>query len=364
MKPHYIVRLLLMIACSCALGAITTTMGQSAPSAAQKQPTAKTNVAIFIFDGVQIIDYAGPYEVFGGARFNVYTVAPQKQPITTIYGMKVTPDYDFSNHPKPDILVIPGGGRSSANPSSWKPGLPVEDDPRIFKWVQDTAAQSQYVLSVCNGAFTLARAGLLDGLSATTTMPFLARLKEVAPRTKVITDKRWVDNGKIVTSGGLSAGIDAALHVVAKVLGPGDAQFLALGLEYRWDPEGEYSRAALADKYMRFLFQGIEAESLARQGDRDCWENKWKVSAASAAAILSLVDNTLANNKTYGPPSNVKWVRQDAAPAKNDSRSLWQFVDEEGQKWTGVASVEPFAGEANKFLLTLKIARNDDAARQ
>jgi putative intracellular protease/amidase len=201
MKPHYIVRLLLMIACSCALGAITTTMGQSAPSAAQKQPTAKTNVAIFIFDGVQIIDYAGPYEVFGGARFNVYTVAPQKQPITTIYGMKVTPDYDFSNHPKPDILVIPGGGRSSANPSPWKPGLPVEDDPRIFKWVQDTAAQSQYVLSVCNGAFTLARTGLLNGLSATTTMPFLARLKEVAPRTKVITDKRWVDNGKIVISG-------------------------------------------------------------------------------------------------------------------------------------------------------------------
>jgi putative intracellular protease/amidase len=342
-----------LIACS------SSAQPQSQKPAPQVKGTR--NLAILIFEGVQIIDYTGPYEVFGGVfvnntrAFNVYTVSEKTDPITTAMGMSVNPKYDLDTAPKPDVLLIPGGGGSLPR----QPGVGgVVSNPRLIKWVADNAKDAELVMSVCNGAFILHKAGLLEGLTATTTAGLIDLLAATAPNTKVVRDKRFVDNGRVITAAGLSSGIDGALHVVEKLFGRGQAQMSALGIEYNWDPDSKYARAALADRYMRFVYDVKDATVLTREGTTDRWENKWLVAGESASEILGIVNDSLANAKTYGPPSKVKWARQDAAE-KDATKSLWKFTDENAKTWTGVASVQPVQGEKNKFLLSVKIARND-----
>src|SRR5205085_9142744 len=115
-------------------------------------------VAILLYNGAEIIDFSGPWEVFGTAGFLVHTVAESLEPHMMVFGQKVVPDYTFDNSPKADILLVPGGGvgRSMNN-------------PRLIQWVQANAKDVNHVMSVCTGAFILAKAGLLDGLNATTT---------------------------------------------------------------------------------------------------------------------------------------------------------------------------------------------------
>jgi putative intracellular protease/amidase len=335
---------------------------QSAPPP-PKQKAAQRNLAILIFDGVQIIDYTGPYETFGhvysndAPAFNIYTVSEKTAPITTAMGMSVIPKYSFENAPEPDVLLIPGGDVRGQ-----------VDNAAVLKWVQNKTKDAEIVLSVCNGAFILAKAGLLDGLEATTTAGLIPRLREIAPKTRVVDDRRFVDNGKIVTAAGLSSGIDGALHVIERLHGKGTAQMAALGMEYNWDPESKYVRAALADKYMRFNYDVKVVDggwkSLSRAGSLDQWENRWEVSASSSAAdILDSVNNTITNNKTYGAPASVKWVRADKASHKGSTQSLWRFTDEKGAAWDGVVRVDPVAGETNRFTLSVKIARSNGSAR-
>jgi transcriptional regulator GlxA family with amidase domain len=188
--------------------------------------TPRKQVAILIFEGVEIIDYTGPWETFGHAGFKVFTVAQKADPVTNAFGMKVIPDYTFADHPKPDVLLIPGGNVIQA-----------QKDPQTLKWIQEMAGKAEIVLSVCNGAYILAHAGLLNGLTATTTAPLIDGLANVAPNIKVVHDKRFVDNGKVITSGGLSAGIDGALHVVERLRGREAARQTAAMMEYRWQPE-------------------------------------------------------------------------------------------------------------------------------
>lgn len=332
-------------------------------SEAKKTEQGKRNLAILLFDGVQIIDYTGPFEVFGAtpnanfteAAFNIYTVSEKGVPITTAMGMSVNPKYSIENAPKPDILVIPGGGTSRAG----GPGVATQiENPNVIKWIQEKSKEAEIVMSVCNGAFILVKAGLLDGLEATTVSGAMDALRRDAPKTRVVDDKRFVDNGKIITTAGLSSGIDGALHVVEKLFGKGHAQFVALGMEYNWDSDSKFARAALADKYMRFQynFKGT-SKSLSRSGTRDGWENKWEiVSDSSQTELFSIVNDTLVNNKTYAP-TRVKWVRQQEEKAKSDTRSLWKFTDEKGREWRGMMSVEAATNEKNKYLLTLKIER-------
>lgn len=196
--------------------ALHVSIGYVSTARAQTE-NVQWNVAIFIFDKVQIIDYTGPYDVFGSAasnnhpRFNVYTVSAHAAAITTVGGMSVNPTYDFENHPHPDILVLPGGL-----------GVYVtRKNPEVIRWIQENAQKAEVVLSVCNGAFFLSKAGLLDGLQATTTAGAIPRLQMEVPTCKVVSNKRFVDNGKIITSAGLSAGIDASLHVVSRILSKG-----------------------------------------------------------------------------------------------------------------------------------------------
>lgn len=317
--------------------------GSPASRPAANQPDVRRRkVAILIFDGVQIIDYTGPWEVFGQAGFEVYTVAMKPDPITTNMGMKVIPNYAFENSPRPDILLVPGGGV-----------LETQKDPKALKWVQDTAAEAEIVLSVCNGAYILAKAGLLNGLMATTTAPLIEGLAVAAPNIKVVYDKRFVDNGKVITSGGLSAGLDGALHVVSRLLGRARAQSIALGLEYDWRADGGFVRRALADKYLNFSFNGLRATTLSRAGGTDHWANQFIVYAATTAsdsATLELIHKTLV--------ADGKWVRQGVNQSTTPT-SLWKFTDKNGKQWNATVSLQPLIGEKNKYLLDMKIARVD-----
>lgn len=337
------------------------------PAQSQKKPEsalvkAPRNLAILIFDGVQIIDYTGPYETFGhaysndGPVFNIYTVSEKATPITTAMGMTVTPKYSFENAPWANVLLIPGGDVEKQVAS-----------PAVIAWLQLQSKDAEVVMSVCNGAFILAKAGLLDGLEATTTAGLIPMLRQVAPKTKVVDDRRFVDNGKIITTAGLSSGIDGSLHVIERFLGRGTAQMAALGMEYNWDPESKFVRAALADKYLRFNYDVKVREGgwrpLGREGNSDHWENTWAViPETSATELMESVNNSIATSKTYGPPA-AKWTRVETSENKNALQSLWQFTDEKGGAWKGVVLIEPVAGEQNRFTLRVRIARNNSSAR-
>jgi putative intracellular protease/amidase len=323
----------------------------------KKQKVVPRNLAIFIFDGVQIIDYTGPYEVFGQAHingdhmFNVYTIAEKADPITTNMGMTVTPKYTFETAPKPDIIVLPGGGVSEQM-----------NNPKVIKWVQESASRAEYVMSVCNGAFYLGKAGLLDGLSATTFYGLIDGLKTLAPKAKIVTDQRFVDNGKIITTAGLSSGIDGALHLVEKIAGRGRAQEIALNMEYNWQPDSGYARASFADRHLRKVVgrEGFNIPEdagwtvLGQKGGRDNWEKNWEVQInASASDLLKIIDAKLSEG----------WSKQNSTNAHGTAKSVWKFTDEEGKTWNAVSSIQPVDGQKSAYRLTIALARSDSSAR-
>jgi transcriptional regulator GlxA family with amidase domain len=193
------------------------------------------NVAILLFDEVEVLDFAGPFEIFsvtglrGGDEkpFNVYTVAEKPGTISARNNLIVQPHYTIENCPPPDLFVIPGGYGSRA----------AMRNPAILDWVKRQHGQTELTLSVCTGALVLATAGLLDGLQSTTHYGSYDLLTELAPQTTVIRGVRYVDNGKVITSAGVQAGMDMALHIVARLLGDDAARETAHYIEYEWQPE-------------------------------------------------------------------------------------------------------------------------------
>lgn len=190
----------------------------------------KLNTAILVFDDVEVLDFAGPFEVFsvtnelsGYSLLNVFTVARSKAPVTARNGLSINPDHSIAIVPQPDILIIPGG-------SGTRPLLEQSD---ILSWITHTARYADKVLSVCTGALLLAKAGLLEGMKATTHNSAFEALAELAPNTEIIGDARFVDNGKVITSAGISAGIDMSLYVVEMLFGEEVAQNTAAYMEYR-----------------------------------------------------------------------------------------------------------------------------------
>lgn len=185
------------------------------------------NVAILVYEGVEPLDFAGPGEVFAATRdFEVFSIAASDVPVESGDFFRIVPQHTFANHPRIDILVVPGGNASSAL-----------YDPETMSWIRKTAREADLVLSVCNGASILADAGLLDGLEATTHQGTISTLRRMAPRTVVHDDLRFVDNGKVITAAGVSAGIDASLHIVSRLLGEERARRTARYMEYAWEPE-------------------------------------------------------------------------------------------------------------------------------
>lgn len=190
----------------------------------------KLNTAILIFDDVEVLDFAGPFEVFSVTNelndyslLNVYTVAREKKPVKARNGLSVNPDYSINDAPCPDILIIPGG-------SGTRPILQQHD---LLAWIRQSAGNADKVLSVCTGALLLAKIGLLDGLKATTHASAFELLGELAPRTEIVRNVRFVDNGNVITAAGISAGIDMSLYVIELLYGKESAQQTATYMEYR-----------------------------------------------------------------------------------------------------------------------------------
>ena len=194
--------------------------------------TTTRALLILLFDEVEVLDFCGPFEVFSVASrfvepagFQVVLVAEHNRVIRTRGGMSVVPHHDIADCPRSDLLLVPGGQ-----------GARTEmHNPALIDWIKRTSASAELVLSVCTGALLLARAGLLDGLEATTHHSALDLLREVAPKTTIHPDRRFVDNGQIICSAGIAAGIDMSLHVVGRLLGPDLANQTANQMEYTWD---------------------------------------------------------------------------------------------------------------------------------
>lgn len=191
--------------------------------------TRQRSVALLVFDGVEVLDFAGPFEVFSvtseindAKLFKVQVVAERLAPIRARNGLSVNPDAAIADVPTADILIVPGGQGTRRE----------INNPVMVEWIASIAANAELVLSVCTGSFLLARAGLLAGLTATTHHHTFDLLRELAPDSTVVENQRFVDNGKVVTSGGISAGIDMSLHIVARLLGEETAVRTARYMEY------------------------------------------------------------------------------------------------------------------------------------
>ena len=196
------------------------------------------SVGIFIFDNVEVLDFAGPYEVFTTASrvfnkttssplenlpFEVFTVGKTKKSIYARAGLKLHPDYSITSHPTPDVLLIPGGVVTKEM-----------DDADILSWIKSTSTFTTITASICTGAFLLAKAGLLEGKASTTHWEDIDELRTLFPTLHVKENMRWVDEGSIVTSAGISAGIDMSLHLVERLMGQELALNTAKQMEFDW----------------------------------------------------------------------------------------------------------------------------------
>jgi putative intracellular protease/amidase len=313
-------------------------IGTSVAHADNKGPPQK--IAILIFDGVEIIDYSGPYEVFGTAGFEVYTVAEALKPIVTNMGLTVVPKYTFADSPAPDVIVVPGGDLK----------VP-KDSPITLKWIVEQSARSEHTMSVCNGAFLLAKLGLLNDLTATTTYSLLDTMRQRYPSVHVVDNQRFVDSGKIITTAGLSSGIDGALHIVSLLQGPGRAQQTALNMEYNWQPDLNFARAALADGHIPddFDLNAFGTWKLAStSGDRNHWTMVLQMqSPLNAQELLDKMGSQYAEHGHWGTGST----------ARNQVLRQWKFADSKGDPWTSTLRATSAAPSSHDYAVTVEVSR-------
>jgi len=194
-------------------------------------------VGILLYDQVEELDFCGPYETFKVASYRaatrlqrerppltVFTVAEHADLIRTSGGLRVQPDYSFASAPAVDVLVIPGGSVG-----------PQLTNSAVLDWLAHATSHARINSSVCTGAFLLGTLGLLEGRSVTTHWSALDELASRFPTASVQREVRWVDNGTVVTSAGISAGIDMSLHLVERLCGRAIAEDTAHMMEYRWN---------------------------------------------------------------------------------------------------------------------------------
>ncbi|CAM4350014.1 AraC family transcriptional regulator [Bacillus wiedmannii] len=192
----------------------------------------KWSVGIFLFNEVEVLDFAGPFEVFSVTEedeekpFTVYTVSQNGEMITARNGLKVKPDYSIEDLPPVDILIIPGGKGVRENE--------VQNDI-IINWVRQQMKEVKLMTSVCTGALLLAKAGLLEGLKATTHWASIQTFKKDFPNVEVMENVKFVDEGHIITSAGISTGINMSFHIVKNLLGVEIAEETAKSMEYDID---------------------------------------------------------------------------------------------------------------------------------
>lgn len=191
------------------------------------------NILIYVYDDAEVLDFSGPFEVFATAArimpadrsINVFLIGETGRPVTARAGFKVTPHYGFANHPTPGVLIIPGG---------------VHDNEMlkapVLTWIKQQAEQASVVASVCTGAFLLAAAGVITTHTVTTHWEDIPALQNQFPTLHVLADKRWTQDGNIITSAGISAGIDMSLNLLGAITDTSLVVKTARQMEYDWQP--------------------------------------------------------------------------------------------------------------------------------
>lgn len=193
------------------------------------------HIGIFLFNDIELLDFAGPYEVFSVAveqqrlAGRVFTVSEDGAAVRSVNGLQVIPDYAFNEHPPIDVLVVPGGN-----------GTKVEmNKAKVLQWLKKQYEASRLTMSVCSGTRLLGKLGLLDHLTYTTHHEVMPDMAAIAPLATVEKGVRFVDSGKLLTSAGISAGIELSLHVVSKLWGKEVRDRTAVYMEYgNWEELG------------------------------------------------------------------------------------------------------------------------------
>jgi transcriptional regulator GlxA family with amidase domain len=217
--------------------AAATPVLPSPPAALPDLPRDRPlRAAVLVVDGVYNTELAAPFDVFQHTVFHtkpgitVFTVSPDGRPVTTFEGLKLTPDHSFANAPAADILVVPST-RGSMDKDL--------QDQRLIDWVRTTGNQARYVLSLCDGAFVLAKAGLLEGIPATTFPDDYESFQKAFPSVDLRINVSYVDAGKVITSQGGARSFEAAMQLVDKLYGTAVAQGIGKGLLVTWPPDPE-----------------------------------------------------------------------------------------------------------------------------
>ena len=205
----------------------------SKPVAAVAEPPQKKTrtLGIVLYPRFELLDVYGPAEIFGnvGSRLKVVMVAQKAGPVASVQGPKVIADYGFDDCPELDLVMVPGGF-----------GTMTElNNSALMEFLKARAEKAEIVMSVCSGSALLAKAGLLDGRRATSNKRYFQIAADQGPKVNWIRKARWVDDGDRVTSSGVSAGMDMALHVVDRLFGTSVAETIADGTEYQWHRDAD-----------------------------------------------------------------------------------------------------------------------------
>lgn len=189
------------------------------------------NIGIYIYDNAEVLDFSGPFEVFStsarlnksGEPFIVFLVSQTGTAVTARAGFSVNPSFGFHDHPPLDLLIVAGGVHTEEMKK-----------PEVLNWIASETQKTKLVASVCTGAFLLAEAGVLLSQNVTTHWEDIPDLRKNYPSLHVHENKRWIDEGDIITSAGISAGIDMSLHIISKLYSEELALKTAKQMEYDW----------------------------------------------------------------------------------------------------------------------------------
>ena len=205
-----------------------------------------------LFEDFELLDLYGPLEMFGniGPELKIITIAEATGPVKSAQGPSTVAEYSFADAPKVDMMLIPGGFGTFAE----------AENPVMLEFVQKSGPKSEALMSVCSGSGVLAHAGLLDGRKATSNKLFFNAITEHASNVEWLEDARWVEDGHIFTSSGVSAGTDMSLAVIAKHYGQEKAEQIAVMTEYEWQSD------STADGFTQYLNQGDLSEYLELLG--------------------------------------------------------------------------------------------------
>ncbi len=190
--------------------------------------SAPRTLGVLLFEGFELLDVFGPCEAYGigdlGGAIRLAMVAEKSGPVVSAQGPQAVAEFSFGDCPPLDIILVPGGIGTRRE----------VENATLIAWLRARAATAELVTSVCTGAALLARAGLLDGLRATTNKRAFAWVQSQGPKVDWIEQARWVEDGKFATSSGVSAGIDMALAIIARLVSAEMAEQAAIAMEYEW----------------------------------------------------------------------------------------------------------------------------------